>query len=99
MLCCLSDRPWRPSGQEYRDQAPGATARPSPGQRIHDQDPKAQGEPFVYLFVTSFLVNFSFCMTDIPMFVVSAGSERGCEYQQVLRRSYVVGAGQTGRGA
>lgn len=29
----------------------------------------------------------------------SAGSERGCEYQQVLRRSYVVGAGQTGRGA
>lgn len=38
-------------------------------------------------------------MTDIPMFVVSAGSERGCEYQQVLRRSYVVGAGQTRRGA
>lgn len=73
MLCCLSDRPWRPSGQEYRDQAPGATARPSPGQRIHDQDPKAQGEPFVYLFVTSFLVNFSFCMTDIPMFVVLQG--------------------------
>lgn len=31
--------------------------------------------------------------------VCSAGSERGCEYQQVLRRSYVVGVGQTRRGA
>lgn len=40
------------------------------------------------------LVNFL-----ISCVCCSAGSERGCEHQQVLRRSYVVGAGQTGRGA
>lgn len=30
---------------------------------------------------------------------LSSGSERGRQYQQVLRRSHVVGAGQAGRGA
>lgn len=40
----LADRPWWPSGQECCDPASGATARPPPGPRVHDQNPKAQGE-------------------------------------------------------
>lgn len=51
--------------------------------------------------------NFSGClwtlvavMQLIPSFSsLSSGSERGRQYQQVLRRSHVVGAGQAGRGA
>lgn len=40
---CLSDCSWRSSGQEHRHSPPGATASPSPGPRIHDQNPAPEG--------------------------------------------------------
>lgn len=51
--------------------------------------------------------NFSGCLWTLVAVMqlipslssLSSGSERGRQYQQVLRRSHVVGAGQAGRGA
>lgn len=60
----IPDRPWWPSGQEYCDQASWASTCPPPGQRIYDQDPKAQGERFPNLFTCCLLI-INFLLRDI----------------------------------